>query len=116
MWMRTPALLAELSALGLGNAGSTLYRALERHGIQARPCPGCHPASMSGHAPLAAARGPWPAPLPVPAAPVAGEALASFLGRLAAASRITPEAMLDILPPWSASRPAGTTTAHALGG
>ena len=32
--------------------------------------------------------------------PVAGEALASFLGRLAAANRTTPEAVLDILPPW----------------
>ena len=98
--LRTPALLAELSALGLGNARSTLYHALERHGIQAHPCPGCHPASMSGYAPLAAAPGPQPAPLPVPASPVAGEALASFLGRLAAANRTTPKTLLDILPPW----------------
>ncbi len=98
--LRTPALLTELSALGIGNARSTIYHALERHGIQAHPCPDCHPASMSGYAPLAAARGPWPAPLPVPAAPVAGEALASFLGRLAAANRTAPEALLDILPPW----------------
>jgi hypothetical protein len=98
--LRTPALLTELSALGIGNARSTIYHALERHRIQAHPCPDCHPASMSGYAPLAAARGPWPAPLPVPAAPVAGEALASFLGRLAAANRTTPEALLDILPPW----------------
>jgi hypothetical protein len=98
--LRTPALLAELSALGIGNARSTIYHALERHGIQAHPCPGCHPASMSGYAPLTAARGPWPAPLPVPAAPVAGEALASFLGRLAAANRTTPGVLLDILPPW----------------
>jgi hypothetical protein len=98
--LRTPALLAELSSLGIGNARSTIYHALERHGIQAHPCPDCHPASMSGYAPLAAPRGPWPAPLPVPVAPVAGEALASFLGRLAAANRVTPEAVLDILPPW----------------
>ena len=51
---------------------------------------------------LAAGRGPGPrpAPLPVPAAPVTGEALASFLGRLAAANRTTPEALLEILPPW----------------
>jgi hypothetical protein len=55
---------------------------------------------MSGYAPLAAAQGPQPAPLPVPAAPVAGEALASFLSRLAAANRTTPKALLDILPPW----------------
>jgi hypothetical protein len=98
--LRTPALLAELSSLGLGNARSTLYHALERHGIQAHPCPDCHPASMSGYSPLAAARGHQPAPLPVPAAPVAGEALASFLGRLAAANRTRPRALLEILPPW----------------
>lgn len=98
--LRTPVLLTELSALGIGNARSTIYHALERHGIQAHPCPDCHPASMSGYAPLTAPRGPWPAPLPVPAAPLAGEALASFLGRLAAANRTTPEALLDILPPW----------------
>jgi hypothetical protein len=98
--LRTPALLAELSALGLGNARSTLYHALERHGIQAHPCPDCHPASMSGYSPLAATRPPQPAPLPVPAAPVAGEALASFLGRLAAVNRTTPKALLNILPPW----------------
>ena len=31
---------------------------------------------------------------------MAGETLASFLGRLAAVNRTTPEAVLDILPPW----------------
>ncbi len=98
--LRTPALPAGLSSLGLGNARSTLYHALERHGIPAHPCPGCHPAGMSGYPPLAAAPGPCPAPLPVPAAPVAGEALASFPGRLAAASRTTPGALPEILPPW----------------
>jgi hypothetical protein len=55
---------------------------------------------MSGYSPLAAARGSRLAPLPVSAAPVAGEALASFLGRLASANRTVPEALLDILPPW----------------
>ena len=55
---------------------------------------------MSGYSPLAAARGRWPTPLPVPAAPVTGEALASFLGSLAAANRTTPGALLEILPPW----------------
>ena len=98
--LRTPALLAELSCLGLGNSRATLYRAMERHGIQTHPCPECHPASMSGYSPLAANRTPQPAPLPVPAAPVAGETLASFLSRLAALNRTSREALLDILPPW----------------
>jgi hypothetical protein len=98
--LRTPALLAELSCLGLGNSRATLYRAMERHAIQTHPCPGCHPASMSGYSPLAATPAPQPAPLPVPAAPLAGETLASFLSRLAALNRTTREALLDILPPW----------------
>jgi hypothetical protein len=98
--LRTPALLAELSRLGLDSSRATLYRALERYGIQTHPCPDCHPASMSGYSPLDAARSPQPSPLPVPAAPVAGETLASFTGRLAAVNRTTPEALLDILPPW----------------
>jgi hypothetical protein len=98
--LRTPALLAELSCLGLDNSRATLYRAMERHGIQTHPCSGCYPASMSGYSPLAATRAPQPAPLPVPAAPVAGETLASFLSRLAAVNRTTREALLDVLPPW----------------
>jgi len=98
--LRTPALLAELSRLGLRSSRATLYRALERYAIQTHPCPSCHPASMSGYSPPDPARGPQPSPLPVPAAPVAGETLASFTGRLAAVNRTTPEALLDILPPW----------------
>jgi hypothetical protein len=98
--LRTPALLAELSRLGLSSSRATFYRSLERHGIQTHPCPSCHPASMSGYSPPDAARSPQPSPLPVPAAPVAGETLASFLGRLAAVNRTTPEALLGILPPW----------------
>jgi hypothetical protein len=98
--LRTPALLAELSRLGLGSSRATFYRSLERYGIQTHPCPHCHPASMSGYSPPATAPSPQPSPLPVPAAPVAGESLASFTGRLAAVNRTTSEALLDILPPW----------------
>jgi hypothetical protein len=98
--LRTPALLAELSALGLDDSRSTLYRSFERHGIRTHPCPDCHPASMSGYSLPANTRSPRPSPLPVPAAPVAGEGLASYLGRLANANRTTPGALLDILPPW----------------
>ena len=98
--LRTPALLAELSVLGFDGSRATFYRALERHGIQTHPCPGCHPASMSGYSLPAAARSPRPPPLPKPAAPVNGETLASFLGRLAAVNRTSPDALLEILPPW----------------
>ena len=78
-----------LCFVGLASSKATLYRALERHGIRTHPCPDCHPASMSGYSPLAAARSPQLVPLPVPAAPVAGEALASFIGRLAAVNHAT---------------------------
>jgi hypothetical protein len=98
--LRTPALLAEVSALGLDGSRATFYRALERYGIQTHPCPDCYPARISGYSPLAAARHPQPSPLPMPAAPVTGEALASFLGRLASVNRTTTGALLDILPPW----------------
>jgi hypothetical protein len=76
---------------------------------------------MSGYSPPDAARSPQPSPLPVPAAPVAGETLASFTGRLAAVNRATPEALLGILPPWFrikaplARRPLAARPSHALG-
>ena len=98
--LRTPALLTELSGLGLDSSRATLYRALERHGIQTHPCPDCHPASMSGYSLPDMSRRAQPAPLPAPASPVAGEALTSFLGRLAASNRTTSDALLGILPPW----------------
>jgi hypothetical protein len=91
---------AGLCSPGLSNARPTLCHALERHGIQARPCPGCHPAGMSGYSPPATAQGPEPAPLPAPAAPVAGKAPASFPARPPAASRTTPKTPPEILPPW----------------
>jgi hypothetical protein len=98
--LRTPALLAELRSLGLDGSRATFYRGMERHGIQPHPCPDCYPARISGYAPLPAARQPRPFPLPVPAAPLAGETLASFLGRLADANLTSTSDLLKILPPW----------------
>ena len=98
--LRTHALGAELACLGLDGSIKTLYRSMERHGIRAHTCPDCHPASMSGYSLEPGGRPSRPSPLPVPVAPVAGEALESFLRRLAAVNRTTPEALLGILPPW----------------
>ena len=98
--LRSGALLAEITGLGFPGTQRTFYRALERHEIQPHPCPHCHVARISGYYPLAEARHPQPSPLPVPAAPVNGETLASFLGRLAAVNRTSPDALLDVLPPW----------------
>jgi hypothetical protein len=98
--LRTPALLAELRSLGLDGSRATFYRGLERHGIQPHPCPDCYPARISGYAPLPAARQPRLSPLPMPAAPLTGETLASFLGRLAAVNLSSTDDLLKILPPW----------------
>lgn len=98
--LRTPALLAELRKLGLNESRATFYRGIERHGIQPHPCPVCHPARISGFSPQLPARQPRPSPLPVPAGPLAGETLASFLGRLAAANLTTTIDLLKLLSPW----------------
>lgn len=98
--LRTPALLAEITSLGFPGTQPTFYRALDRHEIQPHPCPDCHIARISGHAPLPGAGRIQPPPLPLPAAPVAGETLASFLSRLAVVNRISLEALLEALPPW----------------
>lgn len=98
--LRAAALLAEITGLGFPGTNSTFYRALERHEIHPHPCPDCHVARISGYSPLAQARHPHPFPLPVPAAPVTGETLASFLGRLAAVNRTRPGTLLEILPSW----------------
>jgi len=55
---------------------------------------------MSGYSPPSPGRSPQPFPLPKPAAPVAGETLTSFLGRLAAVNRTSSDALLEILPHW----------------
>jgi hypothetical protein len=98
--LRAAALLAEITSLGFPGTQRSFYRALERHEIKAHPCPDCHIARMSGYAPLPAPWQPRPAPLPVPAAPVTGETLASFLGRLAAANLASTSDLLKALPPW----------------
>jgi hypothetical protein len=98
--LRSAALLAEITGLGFPGGQRSFYRALERHEIQTHPCPDCHIARMSGYAPLPDARQPRPSPLPMPAAPVAGETLASFLGRLAAANLTSTGDLLKVLPPW----------------
>jgi hypothetical protein len=98
--LRAGALLAEITGLGFPGTRRTFYRALERHEIQPHPCPHCHVARISGYIVEPQGRQPQPFPLPVPASPVNGETLASFLGRLGAANRTSPDALLDILPPW----------------
>jgi len=98
--LRAAALLAEVTLLGFPGTRPTFYRALERHKLQLHPCPDCHIARISGYAPLAEASRIKPSPLPLPASPVTGETLASFLNRLAVANRTSTEALPEALPPW----------------
>ena len=86
--------------LAAGITPPTTSRSRSVNGIQTHPCPDCHPASMSGYSPPSPGRSLQPFPLPKPAAPVQVETLTSFLGRLAAVNRTSPDALLDILPHW----------------
>ena len=98
--LRALALLTEVTLLGFHGTRPKFYRALDRHEIRPHPCPDCHVARISGYAPLTGTRRIKPSPLPLPASPVAGETLASFLDRLAAVNRTSPETLLEALPPW----------------
>jgi hypothetical protein len=98
--LRSATLLAEIASIGFTGTQRSFYRALERHGIQPHPCPDCHIARISGYALLPAGRQPQPPALPRKAAPITGETLASFLGRLAASNLASAGDLLKILPPW----------------
>ena len=94
----TRTLSAEVTALGYPGSYQTFCRALQHHQVRQRACRQCRtprPASPAAPAQSCQAR-----PLPIPAAVIAGEVLASYLGRLAAANHITIDDLLTILPPW----------------
>jgi len=99
--LRSAALLAEVAVLGFRGSRASFYRALERHGIRPHPCPDCHIARFSGYAPIAPAKSARPVPaLPFPLSPIAGETLASFLGRLSAVNHLKTGTLLEVLPAW----------------
>lgn len=97
--LRAVTLLAEINALGYPGNRRRLYRGVARHQIQVHPCPDCRALSIKYIQPLPDWQPP-PSPLPVPAVPVTGETLASFLGRLAAANCTSTGDLLTVLPPW----------------
>lgn len=97
----TRALFAEVTGLGYPDSYPTFCRALHRSQQRQRGCQACQappPASDIPSAPTSPPRKPGPLPLPVPL--VAGEVLASYLGRLAAANHVTIADVLSVLPPW----------------
>ena len=94
----TRTLFAEVTALGYPGSYQTFCRALQHHQVRQRACQQCRtprPAS-----PAAPAQCRQAGPLPIPVALIAGEVLASYLGRLAAANHITTDDLLTILTPW----------------
>lgn len=87
-----------MTALGYPGSYQTFCRALQHRQVRQHACQQCRtprPAS-----PAAPAQSRQAGPLPIPAALIAGEVLASYLGRLAAANHITIDDLLTILPPW----------------
>ena len=94
----TRTLFAEVTALGYPGSYQTFCGALQRSQVRQHACRQCRaprPAS-----PAAPAQSRQAGPLPIPAALIAGEVLASYLGRLAAANHVTIDDLLTILPPW----------------
>ena len=98
----TRTLFAEVTALSYPGSYQTFCRALQQHHVQQRTCRQCRiprPAS-----PAAPAQSRQAGPLPIPVALIAGEVLASYLCRLAAANHITIDDLLTILPPWFSTK------------
>ena len=94
----TRTLFAEVTALGYPGSYQTFCGALQRNQVRQHACRQCRaprPAS-----PAAPAQSRQAGPLPIPVALIAGEVLASYLGRLAAANHVTIDDLLTILPPW----------------
>jgi hypothetical protein len=98
--LRGTGLHREITALGYAGSYSAFTRELRGHGITAGRC-ACKPWQ-----PVTPARQQLPALLPARVAPLAGETVASYLSRLAAASHLPVTAITDVLPPWFAVRAA----------
>lgn len=98
--LRGAGLHREITALGYAGSYSALTRELRGHGITAA-CLTCKPWQ-----PVKPAREQRAAVLPARVAPVAGETIASYLARTAAANHLPLSAVTDVLPPWFAVRAA----------
>ena len=109
--LRSTGLHREAAALGYAGSYSAFTRELRGHGITAA-CGTCRNWKTIAPAP---ARGRRPGPLPFRTAPAAGESIASYLARAAAASSLPAGTVADCLPPWFAARAAGCDDLAATG-
>jgi hypothetical protein len=109
--LRGIGLHREITALGYAGSYSAFTRELRGHAITAA-CGTCRkwkpvaPAQPRQH---------YPGPLPFRSAPVAGETIASFLSRTAAASHLPAGVITGCLPSWFAARAAACDDLAAAG-
>ncbi len=107
--LRAAGLHREITALGYAGSYSAFTRELRGHGITAA-CGTCR-----SWKPITPAQAPrrYPVPLPFRTAPVAGETIASYLTRAAAASHLPAGVITACLPSWFAARAAACPAARA---
>ena len=102
--LRAAALHRELVELGYTGSYSAFTRDLRSNRIST-DCPDCRPRPARPTIPTLI--GPWPRPdqsLPIRVAPLTGEAIVSYLGRLAAANHVPVSVILAHLPSWFTAR------------
>jgi hypothetical protein len=109
--LRGAGLHREITALGYAGSYSAFTRELRGHGITAA-CGTCRKWKTVAYAPAPERR---PGPLPFQTAPLAGETIASYLARAAAASSLPPDAIAGCLPAWFAARAAACDDLAAVG-
>ncbi|HEY5877765.1 MAG TPA: TniQ family protein [Nakamurella sp.] len=93
---------ARWAELGYAGSYSTLTRELRNSGI-ATTCPACEHRPHGDTYPRTPIRR-APQSLPMRVAPLAGETIASYLGRLAAVNHLPLSLLLTQLPPWFTAR------------
>src|ERR1035441_5759105 len=109
--LRAAGLHRKITTLGYAGSYSAFTRELRGHGIRAA-CGTCRkwkpatPAQAQQH---------YPGPLPFRTAPVAGETVASYLSRTAAASHLPAGTITACLPSWFAARAAACDDLAATG-
>jgi hypothetical protein len=102
--LRGAALHRELVELGYAGSYSAFTRDLRGNRISTN-CPDCRPRPARPTIPVLI--GPWPRPdqsLPIRVTPLTGEAIVSYLGRLAAANHVPVTVILARLPSWFTAR------------
>jgi hypothetical protein len=107
--LRPSSLFNELAELGFGGSRSTFYRGLTRRLLSPPGRRQPQTPEQTPQAPARISRLPTHAPrhapvLPRPVTPITGEALISYLTRLAHANYLTLTEVLTVLPPWFSTK------------